>query len=72
MLWRSQVLGFRRKVHNKSEASLGCRFDRLGCRFDPQLGQGVKDLALLQLGHRFQMWLRSDSWSGNSMCLRVA
>lgn len=29
-----------------------------GCSFDPQTALWVKDPALLQLQHRWQMWLR--------------
>ena len=38
----------------------------------PGGAQWVKDLALPQLQHRSQLQLRSDPWSGNSMCLGAA
>lgn len=38
----------------------------------PGLAQWVKELMLPQLRHRLQLWLRSDAWPGNSMCLGVA
>ena len=38
----------------------------------PGLIQWVKDLALLQLQHRSQPWLRSDPWLGNYMGCGVA
>ena len=44
----------------------------LGCSFDPGLAQGVKDLALLQLGLGSQLQLRSDPWLGNSICHGLA
>ena len=37
----------------------------------PDLAQWVKDLALPQLQHRLQLWLRSDPWPRNSICCRV-
>ena len=33
---------------------------------------GLKDLVLLELRHRLQLWLGSDPWSGNSMYHGVA
>ena len=36
------------------------------------LGQWVKDLALLQLQLRLQLWLGSDPWPRNSKCHGVA
>lgn len=33
---------------------------------------GLKDPALLQLQHRLQLWLGSDSWPGNSICHQEA
>ena len=33
---------------------------------------GLKDSALSQLERRSQLWLRSDPWPGNSICLRAA
>ena len=41
----------------------------------PGPAEWVKDLALLQLQHRSQLWplwLGSDPWPGNSICHRVA
>ena len=38
----------------------------------PGLAQWVKDLAWLQLWHRSQVPLRSDSWPGNSIRRRAA
>ena len=38
----------------------------------PCPAQWVKDLVLLQLQLRSQLWLRSDPWPGNSMSLRAA
>ena len=35
------------------------------------LTQWVKDLALLQLWHRLQLWLESDPWPGISICHEV-
>ena len=32
--------------------------------------QWVKDIALLLLWCRLQLWLGSDPWSGNSICQR--
>ena len=43
-----------------------------GCRFSPWLAQWVKDPLLLQLCPRWQLWLRSDPWPGNSICHGVA
>ena len=34
----------------------------------PTMAQWVKDLALPQLQCRSQLWLRSYSWPGNSIC----
>ena len=34
----------------------------------PGPAQCVKDLALLQLWHRMQLWLGSYLWPGNSIC----
>ena len=31
----------------------------------PAWSSGLKDVALLQLWHRSQLWLRFDSWPGN-------
>jgi len=44
----------------------------LGCRFDPQLAQWVKDPALLQLRLRLGMWLGSHPWPRNFMYYRAA
>ena len=41
-------------------------------RLIPSLAQWVKDLALPQLWRRSELWLRSDPWPGNCICLRVA
>ena len=38
----------------------------------PSHAQWVKDLVLPQLQHRLQLWLASDPWPGNSICLRTA
>ena len=38
----------------------------------PAPAQWVKDLALPQLKHRLQLWLRFDAWPENSTCLRTA
>ena len=38
----------------------------------PGPAQWVKDPALPQLWLRLQLWLRSDPWPGNSICLRAA
>ena len=35
-------------------------------------GLRIKDLALLQLHLGLQLWLGSDSWSGNSICQGAA
>ena len=36
----------------------------------PSPAQWVKDLALLQLQLRWQLWLRSGPWPGKSICFR--
>ena len=38
----------------------------------PGVAQWVKDLALLHLWFGSQLWLRSDPWPGNSICLGAA
>ena len=38
----------------------------------PSLAQRVKSLALPHLWLRWQLWLRSNSWPGNSICRGVA
>ena len=45
-----------------------------GRRLDPwpSWHSGLKDPALLQLWHRFQWWLRSDPWCGNTIGWRTA
>ena len=65
----------KKKKKKKKKRSFHCGatesvvlFAVLGCSFDPGLAQGVKDLALLQLGLRSQLQLRSDPWLGNSIC----
>ena len=44
-----------------------------GHRFDPwpSTRGRLKDLVLPQPQHRSQLWLRSDPWLGNSVCLRA-
>ena len=37
---------------------------RQGTGVIPSLAQWVKDLVLLQLRHRLQLWLPSDPWLG--------
>ena len=44
----------------------------LGCRFDLQPAQWVKDPVLLQLQLRSHLWLGSDLWLGHSICHKVA
>ena len=41
-------------------------------RFDPSPLQLVKDLALLQLWHRLQLWLTLITGPGTSMCCRCS
>ena len=38
----------------------------------PGLAQWVKDLVLLQLQYKSQLWLESDPWPRISICHRVA
>ena len=67
---KSQKMG-RREFHcgaTGSAASWECRDAGL----IPGPTQWIKDLALPQLQHRSQLQLRSDPWSGNSICLGAA
>ena len=51
---------------------LAASLERWAAGSSPGLAQWVKDLALPQLGHRLQLWLRSDPWPGNSIGHRAA